>query len=148
MDVLFQPRKRTCSSSTGPASMSISGGNLLVADGGADVALIELSSAPPARGTWNSPGGMPLVPPQRHRNSPPFRRCQKICLKTAPTPLRRWRTSVVDRQLEAGVTEPGSSGSPLLIRITASLGSSTVGRLRVPAASTTEPMTHGRFNVS
>ncbi|HBE10899.1 MAG TPA: lysyl endopeptidase precursor, partial [Flavobacteriales bacterium] len=42
----FNHESSTCSGSSGPTSMSISGGNLLVADGGADVALIELSSAP------------------------------------------------------------------------------------------------------
>ena len=43
----FNHESATCSGSTGPTNNSISGGTLLVADGGSDVALIELSSTPP-----------------------------------------------------------------------------------------------------
>ena len=60
----FNHESSTCSGSTGPTNNSISGGALLVADGGADVALIELSSTHPAVGTWNTPVGTLQAPRQ------------------------------------------------------------------------------------
>ena len=63
LDVLFQPRERNLLGSTGPnTNNSISGGTLLLADGGSDVALIELSSTLLLLGR-NTQDGMPQVPP-------------------------------------------------------------------------------------
>ena len=58
----FNHESATCSGSTGPTNNSISGGTLLVADGGSDVALIELSSTLLLPGALNTPAGMLPAP--------------------------------------------------------------------------------------
>ena len=78
----FNHESSTCSGSTGPTNNSISGGALLVADGGADVALIELSSTPPSSGTWNTPvGTLRRHARQRHGIHHPSGDVKKICFE-------------------------------------------------------------------
>ena len=71
----FNHESSTCSGSTGPTNNSISGGTLLVANGGADVALIELSSTPPAAGAWNTQVGTLQVP---HQTTPPASTIRRV----------------------------------------------------------------------
>ena len=113
----FNHESSTCSGSTGPTNASISGGTLLVADGGADVALIELSSEPLAAwdvefAGWDASGSNPENATGIHHPSGDLK---KICFEedspyTSSTGgAQVWWIN----QWEAGVTEPGSSGSPL-----------------------------------
>jgi lysyl endopeptidase len=113
----FNHESSTCSGSTGPTNNSISGGTLLVNNGGSDVALIQLSSAPPAAwgveyAGWDASGAIPQNATGIHH---PSGDVKKICFEnnspyTSTTGgAQVWWIS----QWEAGVTEPGSSGSPL-----------------------------------
>ena len=78
-------------------TMSISGGTLLVADGGSDVALIELSSTPPSSwdveyAGWDATG---LTSNECHGHPPSFWRCQKDLFRGKQPVLRRhWRSQV------------------------------------------------------
>ena len=113
----FNHESATCSGSTGPTDNSISGGTLLVADGGSDVALIELSSTPPASwgveyAGWDATGATPTSAVGIHH---PSGDVKKICFEdNSPYYDVTGGAQVwwID-QWELGVTEPGSSGSPL-----------------------------------
>jgi len=113
----FNHESSTCSGSTGPTNNSISGGSLLVNNGGSDVALIQLSSAPPASwgveyAGWDASGASPQNATGIHH---PSGDVKKICFEnnspytSTAGGAQVWWIS----QWEAGVTEPGSSGSPL-----------------------------------
>lgn len=113
----FNHESSTCSGSTGPTNNSISGGSLLVNNGGSDVALIQLSSAPPASwgveyAGWDASGSSPQNATGIHH---PSGDVKKICFEnnspytSTAGGAQVWWIS----QWEAGVTEPGSSGSPL-----------------------------------
>ena len=113
----FNHESSTCSGSTGPTNNSISGGTLLVADGGSDVALIELSSTPPAAwgveyAGWDASSANHTSAVGIHH---PSGDVKKICFDDdAP-----YQDVIGGAQVwwidawELGVTEPGSSGSPL-----------------------------------
>ena len=113
----FNHESATCSGSTGPTNNSISGGTLLVADGGSDVALIELSSTPPSSwgveyAGWDASSATHTSAVGIHH---PSGDVKKICFEDdAP-----YQSSTGGAQVwwidawELGVTEPGSSGSPL-----------------------------------
>lgn len=113
----FNHESATCSGSTGPTNNSISGGTLLLADGGSDVALIELSSTPPASwgveyAGWDATGATPTSAVGIHH---PSGDVKKICFEdNSPYYDVTGGAQVwwID-QWELGVTEPGSSGSPL-----------------------------------
>ena len=113
----FNHESSTCSGSTGPTNNSISGGALLVADGGADVALIELSSTPPSSwdveyAGWDASGATPDNATGIHH---PSGDVKKICFEEdSPYTSSTGGAAVwwIDAW-ELGVTEPGSSGSPL-----------------------------------
>lgn len=113
----FNHESATCAGSTGPTSMSISGGNLLVANGASDVALIELSDEPPASWNveyagWDATGSTPENATGIHH---PSGDVKKICFEEdSPYPSTASGAQVwwID-QWEDGVTEGGSSGSPL-----------------------------------
>ena len=113
----FNHESATCSGTSGPTSASISGGTLLVADGGADVALIELSSEPLSAwdveyAGWDASGSTPENATGIHHPSGDLK---KICFEEDSP----YTSSTGGAQVwwidawEAGVTEPGSSGSPL-----------------------------------
>lgn len=113
----FNHESSTCTGTTGPTNMSISGGALLMSDGGSDVALIELSSTPPSSWNveyagWDASGSNPENATGIHHPSGDLK---KICFEedspyTSSTGgAQVWWIN----QWEAGVTEPGSSGSPL-----------------------------------
>lgn len=113
----FNHESSTCSGSTGPTDNSISGGSLLVADGGSDVALIELSSTPPSSwdveyAGWDASGATPDNATGIHH---PSGDVKKICFEEdSPYTSSTGGAAVwwIDAW-ELGVTEPGSSGSPL-----------------------------------
>ena len=113
----FNHESSTCSGSTGPTNQSISGGTLLVNSGASDVALIQLSSTPPASydveyAGWDATGSTPTSAVGIHH---PSGDVKKICFENnAPYTSSTGGAQVwwIDAW-ESGVTEPGSSGSPL-----------------------------------
>ena len=113
----FNHESSTCGGNTGPTDQSISGGTLLVNSGASDVALIELSSAPPASfdveyAGWDASGSAPTSTVGIHH---PSGDVKKICFDEDPA----YTSTAGGAQVwwidawESGVTEPGSSGSPL-----------------------------------
>ncbi|MBK12527.1 MAG: hypothetical protein CL849_03240 [Crocinitomicaceae bacterium] len=113
----FNHESSTCDGNTGPTNQSISGGTLLVNSGNSDVALIELSSAPPADfnveyAGWDASGSAPTSAVGIHH---PSGDVKKICFENdAPYTSTAGGAQVWwINAWEAGVTEPGSSGSPL-----------------------------------
>ncbi len=113
----FNHESSTCGGNTGPTDQSISGGTLLVNSGASDVALIELSSVPPASydveyAGWDASGSTPTSAVGIHH---PSGDVKKICFDDdAPYTSTAGGAQVwwIDAW-ELGVTEPGSSGSPL-----------------------------------
>ena len=113
----FNHESSTCSGSTGPTNNSISGGTLLVNNGGSDVALIELSSTPPASwgveyAGWDASNSAHSSAVGIHH---PSGDVKKICFEdNAPYTSTAGGAQVWwINAWELGVTEPGSSGSPL-----------------------------------
>ena len=113
----FNHESSTCSGSTGPTNQSVSGSTLLASSGSSDFALVELSSAPPASynvefAGWDHSGVQPQSATGIHH---PSGDVKKICHEEdSPYASTASGASVwwID-QWEDGVTEPGSSGSPL-----------------------------------
>ena len=113
----FNHESSTCGGNTGPTNQSVSGGTLLVNSGSSDVALIELSSTPPSSfnveyAGWDVSGSAPSSAVGIHHPSGDLK---KICFEnnspyqsTAGGAAVWWISAWED-----GVTEPGSSGSPL-----------------------------------
>ena len=113
----FNHESATCVGSTGPVNQSVSGGTLLVSDGASDYALLELSETPPASfnvqyAGWDATGNIPLNATGIHH---PSGDVKKICFEE-DSPYFAFvggaAVWMID-QWELGVTEPGSSGSPL-----------------------------------
>ena len=141
----FNHESSTCSGSTGPTNNSISGGTLLVADGGSDVALIELSSTPPASWNveyagWDASSANPTSAVGIHH---PSGDVKKICFEDdAP-----YESSTGGAQVwwidawELGVTEPGSSGSPLFNQ-----DHRIIGQLYGGAAACSGSVNNGSFD--
>ncbi|NNC82564.1 MAG: trypsin-like peptidase domain-containing protein, partial [Flavobacteriales bacterium] len=119
----FNHESATCTGSTGPTNQSISGGSLLASGNNADFALIELNSNIPASyepcftgydatdiqnvtsavGVHHPGGDVKKI---CFENNAPFH--QNVNFNGNPQ-TRMWYIN----QWEDGVTEPGSSGSPL-----------------------------------
>ena len=149
----FNHESATCSGSTGPQDNSISGGTLLVADGGSDVALVELSSTPPSSwdveyAGWDATGDIPTSATGIHH---PSGDVKKICFEeNSPYYDVTGGAQVwwID-DWELGVTEPGSSGSPLFDQ-----NHRIIGQLFGGAAACSGSVNngaydfYGRFNVS
>ena len=149
----FNHESSSCGGTTGPTNQSVSGGTLLVQDGGSDFALIELSSAPPSSynveyAGWDHSGSTPSSAVGIHHPSGDLK---KICFENdAP-----YQSSTGDAQVwwidawELGVTEPGSSGSPLFDQ-----NHRIIGQLYGGAAACSGSVNngaydfYGRFNVS
>ena len=113
----FNHESSSCSGSSGPTTQSISGGTLLVNSGSSDVALIELSATPPSSydveyAGWDASGSAPSSAVGIHH---PSGDVKKICFENnAPYTSTAGGAQVWwINQWESGVTEPGSSGSPL-----------------------------------
>lgn len=149
----FNHESATCSGSTGPTNQSISGGTLLVNNGGSDVALIQLSSAPPASWNveyvgWDASGATPANATGIHH---PSGDVKKICFEenspyqSTAGGAQVWWIS----QWEAGVTEPGSSGSPLFDQNHRIIGQLYGGAAACSGTSNNGQYDYyGRFNVS
>ena len=113
----FNHESSTCSGSSGPTGQSVSGGTLLTSSGSSDVALIELSTTPPSSydveyAGWDASGSNPTSAVGIHH---PSGDVKKICFENnAPYTSTAGGAQVWwINQWESGVTEPGSSGSPL-----------------------------------
>ena len=149
----FNHESSSCSGSTGPTNQSVSGGSLLVADGGSDFALIELSSSPPSSynveyAGWDKTGDVPSSAVGIHHPSGDLK---KICFEnnspyhSSTGGAQVWWIN----QWELGVTEPGSSGSPLFDN-----NHRIIGQLYGGAAACSGSVNngaydfYGRFNVS
>jgi len=149
----FNHESSSCSGSTGPTNQSVSGGSLLVANGGSDFALIELSSSPPSSynveyAGWDNSGSIPYSAVGIHH---PSGDVKKICFENDPP----YHSSTGGAQVwwidqwELGVTEPGSSGSPLFDH-----NHRIIGQLYGGAAACSGSVNngqydfYGRFNVS
>jgi len=149
----FNHESADCSGSSGPTDQSVSGGTLLVQNGGSDFALIELSSTPPANynveyAGWDNSGNIPSAAVGIHHPSGDLK---KICFENdAPYHSNTGGAEVwwID-SWELGVTEPGSSGSPLFDN-----NHRIIGQLYGGAAACSGSVNngaydfYGRFNVS
>lgn len=149
----FNHESATCSGSTGPTNQSISGATLKANNAGSDFALVQLSSPPPTTydvhyAGWDATGTNPTSAVGIHH---PSGDVKKICFQdNAPTVSTASGASVwwID-DWEMGVTEPGSSGSPLFDQ-----NHRIVGQLFGGAAACSGSVNngaydyYGRFNVS
>ena len=115
---LFNHEATSCNGSSGPTLQTISSGDLVASNGGSDFALIELSSAPPASyevqyvGWDRSDDESVTASTSIHH---PSGDVMKICFdEDNPYHANQGGAAVwyID-EWEDGVTEPGSSGSPL-----------------------------------
>ena len=113
----FNHESATCTGNNGPTNQSISGGTLLVNSNQSDVALIELSQTPPAAynvqyAGWDHSGNTPTSAVGIHHPSGDLK---KICFEDdSPTQQSAGGAAVwYISEWELGVTEGGSSGSPL-----------------------------------
>lgn len=150
---LFNHESATCAGNNGPIDDEISGGTLVASNSGSDVALIELSETPPASfnvqyAGWDASGAAPSAVTGIHH---PSGDVKKICFdEDGPTTANQGGAAVwfID-EWEAGVTEPGSSGSPLFDqnhRIVGQLyggGAACAG-----SVNNGQPDWYGRFDVS
>ncbi|MGB1075374.1 MAG: trypsin-like peptidase domain-containing protein [Flavobacteriales bacterium] len=149
----FNHESSTCSGSSGPTNQSISGGTLLASNGGSDVALIELSAAPPTSynvqyAGWDASGSAPTSATGIHH---PSGDVKKICFEEdAP-----YTSTAGGAQVwwigawEAGVTEPGSSGSPLFDQNHRIIGQLYGGAAACSGTSNNGSFDYyGRFDVS
>ncbi|MGB1384021.1 MAG: trypsin-like serine peptidase [Flavobacteriales bacterium] len=149
----FNHESSTCSGNSGPTNQSISGGTLLVNSGQSDVALIELSQTPPAAfnvqyAGWDASGAIPASAVGIHH---PSGDVKKICFEDdSPSQQQAGGAAVwYINEWELGVTEGGSSGSPLFDQ-----NHRVIGQLYGGAAACAgsvnngQPDWYGRFNVS
>ncbi len=114
---VFNHESATCAGSTGPTNNTVSGGALVANNGGSDFALILLDETPPASynvqyAGWDASGALPLNATGIHH---PSGDVKKICFdEDGPTQGNQGGAAVwYISEWEAGVTEGGSSGSPL-----------------------------------
>ncbi len=141
---LFNWKRSTCGSGT-PAAMNdtITGSSLIVVDAGLDVQLVRLSSQPPPSygvflAGWDRSGTRPTNTVGIHH---PMGDVMKISLDNNQpnTPNTSWRIV----RWDTGVTEPGSSGSPLF-----DPNKRAIGQLRNGVATCANPVDdfYGRFD--
>ena len=149
----FNHETTGCTGSTGPTNQSISGGTLKASRAGSDFALIQLSSTPPA--AWNvqyagwDASGTPTTSAVGIHH--PSGDVKKICFENnAPYTASAGGAQVwMINQWELGVTEPGSSGSPLF-----DANHRIIGQLYGGASACNGSVNngqndyYGRFNVS
>ncbi|MFK7907777.1 MAG: GEVED domain-containing protein, partial [Chitinophagales bacterium] len=109
----FNYESPNCTNINGPTNQSVTGASLKANLAASDFALLELNSEPPPEynvyyaGWSNSPTAAPSVTGIHH----PAGDIKKICIENQPvtTSGNEWRVDDWD----VGVTEGGSSGSPL-----------------------------------
>ena len=149
----FNHEAATCTGNSGPTNQSISGGTLLANSGQSDFALIELSEVPPASfnvqyAGWDASGDVPESAVGIHH---PSGDVKKICFEddspyqTTGNNAQVWWID----QWEDGVTEPGSSGSPLFDQNHRIIGQLFGGSAACSGSvNNGQPDFYGRFNVS
>ena len=149
----FNHESATCAGNTGPTNQSISGGTLLANSGQSDFALIELSQIPPANfnvqyAGWDASGDIPTSAVGIHH---PSGDVKKICFEDDSPSQQQAAGAAVwyINEWELGVTEGGSSGSPLFDQ-----NHRIIGQLYGGAAACAgsvnngQPDWYGRFNIS
>ena len=152
----FNHESATCNGNNGPTNQSISGGTLLVNSGGSDVALIELSQTPPPSfnvqyAGWDASGVTPTSTVGIHHPSGDLK---KICFDDdSPSAQNQFGAAVwYVADWDLGVTEPGSSGSPLFDqnhRVIGQLyGGTAACQNPQSSVDNDEPDWYGRFDVS
>jgi len=113
----FNHESATCAGNSGPTNQSVSGASTVVQNGASDYALLELSTAPPASfnvqyAGWDASGDTPMSAVGIHH---PSGDVKKICFEDDSPYFSNAAGAAVWMidQWELGVTEGGSSGSPL-----------------------------------
>lgn len=117
----FNHETAGCSGNNGPTNQSISGGSLLSSNAESDFALLELNNVPPSSynvcySGWDATDSQSSVS-SAYGIHHPSGDVKKICFEE-DAPYHENLGSFVNQvwyvdQWELGVTEPGSSGSPL-----------------------------------
>ena len=142
----FNHEAAMCNGNTGPIDQSVSGATVVASNGDSDFALLELSTAPPADFSvhyagWDKSGTAPDAVTGIHH---PSGDVKKICFDTdGPSAdsyggVAVWYIS----EWEDGVTEGGSSGSPLFDE-----NHRIVGQLYAGAAACQGQQNNGDFDV-
>ena len=149
----FNHESANCTGNNGPTNQSISGGTLLVNSGQSDVALIELSQTPPADynvqyAGWDASGVTPTSTVGIHH---PSGDVKKICFDDDSPSQQQAAGAAVwyINEWELGVTEPGSSGSPLFDQNHRVIGQLSGGSAACAGSvNNGQPDWYGRFDVS
>lgn len=113
----FNHESATCAGNNGPTNQSVSGSVLRASNAGSDFALLELNETPPASynvqyaGWDNSDDPVAWACGIHH----PSGDVKKICFEDDNLSQQNWGGAATWRvaNWDLGVTEPGSSGSPL-----------------------------------
>lgn len=150
---LFNHESASCSGNTGPTTDLISGGTLRASNAASDVALIELSAVPPASYNvqyvgWDASGTAPVNVTGIHHPSGDLK---MICHdEDGPVTANQGGAAVwFIGEWEWGVTEPGSSGSPLFDQNHRVVGQLYGGGAACSGAvNNGQPDWYGRFDVS
>lgn len=150
----FNHETAGCSGSTGPTNQSISGSSLRASNGGSDFALLELSSTPPADfnvqyAGWDNSDALNVTSAVGIHH--PSGDVKKICFEDdAPFHQNVFGAACwYINQWEDGVTEGGSSGSPLFDQNHRIIGQLYGGGAACAGSvNNGEPDWYGRFGVS
>ena len=150
---LFNHESASCSGNTGPTSDIVSGGTLRASNAGSDVALVELSEVPPASynvqyAGWDNSGTAPENVTCIHHPSGDLK---MICHdEDGPVTANQGGAAVwYISEWEWGVTEPGSSGSPLFDEDHRIVGQLYGGGAACSGSvNNGQPDWYGRFDVS
>ena len=133
----------------GPTNQSVSGATLRASNSGSDVALLEMSSVPPASyevfyAGWDNSGTAPTETVAIHH---PAGDVKKISFDEDPATTTQWSGAATWHiaDWEDGTTEPGSSGSPLFDQ-----NGLVIGQLYGGTANCSNNIDdyYGRFDVS
>jgi hypothetical protein len=142
----FNHETEGCTGSTGPQDQSVSGGTLKASNGGSDFALVELSENVPSSynvyfSGWDNTDVQSVTSAVSIHH--PSGDLKKICFENdAPYHNSAGGAAVwyID-QWELGVTEPGSSGSPLFDQ-----NGRIIGQLYGGAAACAGTVNNGAFD--
>lgn len=149
----FNHESATCSGNTGPTSNSLSGSELRASNGGSDFALLELDETPPANfnvqyaGWDRTDNPVPNACGIHH----PSGDVKKICFEDNAISQQNWGGAQTWRvaNWDLGVTEPGSSGSPLFDQNHRIIGQLYGGSAACSGSyDNNQPDYYGRFAIS